>query len=111
MGMFGSALTGSTTTSNFLFGRLQVNTATEIGLLQGKNSIWEVGAIQILGATAGEILSPMNAILITVMKGVHGSPNGSESALIRGLLPITGVWVLSLIVVSWVFLLPTGGFE
>ena len=28
----GSGLTGSTTTSNFLFGRLQVNTAKELGL-------------------------------------------------------------------------------
>jgi len=32
IGMMGSALTGSTTTSNFLFGRLQVNTAKSLGL-------------------------------------------------------------------------------
>lgn len=82
----GSGLTGSTTTSNFLFGRLQVNTAKELGLIapQGclygaekflgsgavactRNSVFEVGAAQMFGATAGEIISPMNAVVITLM--------------------------------------------
>ena len=58
----GSGLTGSTTTSNFLFGRLQVNTAKELGLIAPRgclfgappgsgavactrNSIYEIGCL------------------------------------------------------------------
>ena len=32
-----------------------------------RNSVLEVGAAQMFGATAGEIISPMNAVVITLM--------------------------------------------
>lgn len=100
IGMLGSALTGSTTTSNFLFARLQVNTAARLGLLTGKNSVFEVGGLQILGATAGEIISPMNAVVITLMDGV----GGTESALIRQLIPITLIWLVWCMLTSVIFM-------
>jgi len=107
IGMLGSGLTGSTTTSNFLFGRLQVSTAQALGLVtSSRNSVWEIGGIQILGATSGEIISPMNAVVITLMDGV----NSSESGLIKRLLPIAGFWVVATILMSMLFLLPQNVF-
>jgi len=64
-GTLGSGLTGSTTTSNFLFGRLQVTTAKDLGLVApGANTVYEIAATNILGASAGEIIAPMNAIVV-----------------------------------------------
>ena len=121
----GSGLTGSTTTSNFLFGRLQVNTAKRLGLIapQGclygaakiagsgavactRNSIFEVGAAQMFGATAGEIISPMNAVVITLMDGV-GPPEGAIIALVT---PLALGWMTLCMVVSAIFIVPEGGF-
>lgn len=105
IGMLGSALTGSTTTSNFLFGRLQVKTSEALGLLSTtRNSVYEIGGIQILGATAGEIISPMNAVVITLMEGV----NCKESVLIKQLLPVTLWWLLLCMLTSVIFLFVPG---
>eukprot|EP01006_Ploeotia_vitrea_P030421 TRINITY_DN62854_c0_g1_i2.p2 TRINITY_DN62854_c0_g1~~TRINITY_DN62854_c0_g1_i2.p2 ORF type:complete len:173 (+),score=101.05 TRINITY_DN62854_c0_g1_i2:404-922(+) len=108
IGALGSALTGSTTTSNFLFGRLQVNTARKLGLineLTGRNSVFEVGAAQVLGATTGEIISPMNAVVITVMQGV----GGGEASLIRRLLFVAMLWMAATMAISTAFIAPTDG--
>lgn len=104
IGMLGSALTGSTTTSNFLFARLQVSTVSKLGLLKTQNSIWEVAGLQILGASAGEIISPMNAVVITLMDGVKAS----ESELAGRLLKLTGIWLLICMLTSITFLLAPG---
>lgn len=90
IGTLGSGLTGSTTTSNFLFGRLQVTTAKDLGLVTAtRNSVFEVAGVQVLGASAGEIIAPMNAIVITLMDGV----NMSEDGLIKRLLPLATTWL------------------
>lgn len=49
IGTLGSGLTGSTTTSNFLFGRLQVTTAKNLGLVTpGRNTVYEIaGTVQV----------------------------------------------------------------
>jgi hypothetical protein len=109
IGMLGSALTGSTTTSNFLFVRLQVATAIDLNLVTTtRNSVWEVSGLQILGATAGEMISPMNAVVITLMNGVAGVYR--ESDLIYMLLPIAGVWLLLCSMISFVFMIPESSF-
>lgn len=106
IGMLGSALTGSTTTSNFLFSSLQVNTAQKLEMIsEGRNSVFEIGAIQILGASAGEIISPMNAVVITLLKGV----DKKESALIVDLFPICLFWLSICILTSVVFIVPPDG--
>ena len=78
IGMMGSGLTGSTTTSNFLFGQLQVQTAIDLGIITAtKNSVWEIAGNQILGATAGEIISPMNVryhvLSFAIVRLIHTS--------------------------------------
>jgi len=77
IGMLGSGLTGSTTTSNFLFGQLQVETSIELGLIRpGYNSVWEIAGGQVFGASAGEIISPMNAVFSTLLlSGLCPNPN------------------------------------
>eukprot|EP01084_Bolivina_argentea_P073778 133872_1 len=97
IGMMGSGLTGSTTTSNFLFGRLQVTTALELGLIDAKNgmnTIWEVAGAQILGATGGEIVSPMNAVFSTLLL----ASRFPESELIKMVLKLFGFWMIGCVV-------------
>lgn len=95
IGALGAGLTGSTTTSNFLFGRLQVQTALDLGLVRGVvgllpgevryGSIWAVCGAQILGSSAGECIAPQNAIFAAlVLKGRY-----TEGAIIKGVLPFT----------------------
>ena len=106
----GSGLTGSSTTSNFLFGRLQVNTAKSLNLIEPSgclygglhgavacthNSIYKVGAAQMFGATAGEIISPMNAVVITLMDGVGHATSPPPPRLLsiqKGTRVHTSLW-------------------
>eukprot|EP01083_Nonionella_stella_P168600 569671_1 len=103
IGMMGSGLTGSTTTSNFLFGRLQVTTALELGLIDAKNgmnTIWEVAGAQILGATGGEIVSPMNAVFSTLLL----ASRFPESELIKMVLKLFGFWMIGCVVMCYIFM-------
>ena len=107
IGMLGSGLTGSTTTSNFLFSSLQVQTALKLNIVTPtNNSVYEIVGSQMLGATAGEIISPLNATTITLIKGV----DAKESDLIRSVFWIGVVWLLATMLISALFLLPAGGF-
>eukprot|EP00808_Paulinella_micropora_P024517 g71485.t1 len=106
IGMLGSGLTGSTTTSNFLFASLQANTAINLGIVtQTRNSVYEVGGVQILGSSAGEIISPMNAVVITLLKGV----DKRESEFIMDLIPVALFWLSLCMLTSVVFLVPASG--
>ena len=108
IGMLGSFLTGSTTTSSFLFAQLQAETAVELGLVtETRNSVYEIGAAQILGASAGEIISPFNALVIV---GLMKEVSMTESDLVRALLPVGGWWLLATMIISLVFIAPPGGF-
>jgi L-lactate permease len=103
IGMIGSGLTGSTTTSNFLFAKLQVNTALSLKLIEpGHNSVYEITAAQMMGASAGEIISPMNAVVILLMDGV----DKKESGFIKDVFLIAIFWLILTMVVSLVFIVP-----
>ena len=100
IGMIGSGLTGSTTTSNFLFARLQLQSALDLGLVtaSGKGSAWAVGGAQILGSTAGEAISPMNSVFSAILLGGRVS----DADIIREVLPLGLVWTLLCMVTTWV---------
>ena len=89
LGGIGAGLTGSTTTSNFLFGRLQVQTALDLGLVRGGvnriGSIWSVCGLQILGSSAGEAIAPQNAIFSVIIL----RRRFTDGAVIKGVLPFT----------------------
>jgi len=97
IGMIGAGLTGSTTTSNFLFGRLQVQTAIDLGI-SGLNGVspYAVAAINVLGSSAGEIISPMNAVFSTVLL----KSTCPESEIIKRVIPVFFFWFVSCVIVS-----------
>jgi len=116
IGMIGSALTGSTTTSNLMFARLQCQTSINLNLVKfihdsdgnlisgavARSSIYMITAAQMLGSTAGEIISPMNAIVITLMEGV----DLKEAGLIWLVFPFFVIWLIFAMIISLVFIAP-----
>jgi lactate permease len=67
IGALGCAITGSTTSSNILFGGFQIEVADRLGL-----SPIIISASQSVGCMAGEVISPLNAIVITTPLGIKG---------------------------------------
>lgn len=71
VGMLGCVVTGSTSASNIFFGAFQVEVAERLGI-----SKRVMAATQNVGSMAGEVLSPLNAIVIVAsldMKGEEGT--------------------------------------
>lgn len=95
IGMSGSALTGSTTTSNVLFGGLHMEAAQRLGLPAVRTA-----AAQVLGSSAGEMISPMNAVVIATAIGMKNK----ESVLIKRLIPTFVFWLILCTVISFVFI-------
>jgi lactate permease len=67
IGALGCAITGSTTSSNILFGGFQIEVADRLNL-----SPVIISASQSVGCMAGEVISPLNAIVITTPLGIKG---------------------------------------
>lgn len=67
IGALGCAITGSTTSSNILFGGFQVAVADRLGL-----SPVIISSSQSVGCMAGEVISPLNAIVITTPLEIKG---------------------------------------
>jgi lactate permease len=78
VGMLGTSITGSTTASNIFFGGFQMEVARRLGF-----SEVAVGASQVVGCTAGEIICPFNALVITAGLGLKGD----EGPLMRRMVP------------------------
>jgi L-lactate transport len=67
LGALGTFLTGSDTSSNVLFGNLQKQTATRLGM----NTDWLVSS-NASGATAGKMISPQSISIATSATGLSG---------------------------------------
>ena len=104
IGMLGSGLTGSTTTSNFLFGQLQVQTAVDLKLAGPGTgtTIWQIAGDQILGSSAGEIIAPLNAVFSTLLL----ASRFPESDLIKIVLNVFFLWLGLCIILSFLFIVP-----
>lgn len=92
LGALGSFVTGSATASNLLFGGLQLQTATALGL-DGARLL----AAQGLGAGLGNLICPHNLIAGAATVGLRGA----EGALLRRTLPICGLGLLLCGIVAW----------
>lgn len=68
VGALGTFVTGSDTSSNVLFGQLQMQVAAKIGVDQA----WLVSA-SAAGATAGKMISPQSIAIATAATGITGS--------------------------------------
>ena len=95
VGMLGTAITGSTTASNIFFGGFQMEVAQRLGL-----SGVAVGASQVVGCTAGEIICPLNALVITSGLGMKGE----EGAVMRRMVPSTILYAGLTMVASFLFI-------
>jgi lactate permease len=94
VGVLGSFVTGSATTSNILFTNLQATTAADLGL-----PVVLIVAAQGVGAAIGNIISPLNVIAGAATVGLAGR----EGAIMARTLPaclacavVAGVVVLTL---------------
>jgi lactate permease len=92
LGALGSFVTGSATASNLLFGGLQLQTASALGL-DGARLL----AAQGLGAGLGNLICPHNLIAGAATVGLRGA----EGALLRRTLPICGLGLLLCGIVVW----------
>ncbi|WMJ80848.1 L-lactate permease [Clostridium sp. MB40-C1] len=68
IGALGTFVTGSDTSSNVLFGKLQVDVANSIGV----NATW-LAAGSATGATAGKMISPQSIAVATAATGLAGA--------------------------------------
>ena len=68
IGALGTFITGSDTSANVLFGQLQVQAANSIGA----NPYWIAGG-NVLGATAGKMISPQSIAVATAATNLIGS--------------------------------------
>lgn len=92
VGMLGTSITGSTAASNIFFGGFQMEVAQRFGL-----SGTAVGAAQVVGCTAGEMICPFNALTISSGLGLKGE----EGRLMRRMLPSVALYAVLAMVGSF----------
>ncbi len=93
VGFLGTFLTGSDTSSNILFGKLQANVAQQLGIngVSGgaADPSW-LAAANSAGATGGKIISPQSIAVATSACGQQGK----EGEILKNALPYALVYVL-----------------
>ncbi len=97
IGAVGTFVTGSDTSSNILFAKLQVNVAHNLGMdgtasyfgIHGSESNWLLAA-NTTGATGGKMISPQSIAVATAACEMQRS----DSQILRAAIPYTLVYVL-----------------
>ncbi|MCM1111377.1 MAG: L-lactate permease [Clostridium sp.] len=89
IGAVGTFVTGSDTSSNILFAKLQVSVAGKLGLTGG-DANWLLAA-NTTGATGGKMLSPQSIAVATAACDLKGS----DAAIMRATIPYALVYVLA----------------
>ncbi len=85
VGAIGTFATGSDTSSNILFGKLQANVAGQLNM----DTSW-LAAANTAGATGGKIISPQSIAIATA----SCDQQGQEGAILRSALPYSLVYVI-----------------
>jgi len=81
VGMLGCAVTGSTSASNIFFGSFQTQVARGLNLSQVT-----IASSQTIGSMAGEIISPLNAVVVATPLGVKKEGVLIRKTMLSGLL-------------------------
>lgn len=97
VGAIGTFVTGSDTSSNILFAKLQVSMANNLGMtgdihfagLQGTESNWLL-ASNTSGATGGKMISPQNIAIAAAACGLKGEDN----KILLAALPYAALYVV-----------------
>lgn len=101
IGALGTFVTGSDTSANVLFGKLQVEAAKAAGA----NPYW-IAAINTGGATAGKMISPQSIAVAVAATGIAGK----EGRILSTALKFCLAYVLLLSLISY-FCAPLFGFH
>jgi len=92
IGMLGTFMTGSDTSSNVLFGALQTQVAQNIGV----SPVWLASA-NTAGATAGKMISPQSIAVATAAAGL----NGMEGRIFRSTIRYAAVYIVLMGLLIW----------
>lgn len=98
IGTIGTFVTGSDTSSNILFAKLQVNVASQLGLtspmdfagLHGSEANW-LAAANTTGATGGKMISPQSIAIATAACDMKGA----DDAILRAAIPYAALYIVA----------------
>ncbi|GBU07171.1 glycolate transporter [Bacteroidales bacterium] len=94
IGCLGTFLTGSDTSSNILFGKLQANVANELGI----DTSWLASA-NTVGATGGKIISPQSIAVATSACNLQGK----EGEIMKKALPFAIGYIIVAGLIAYFF--------
>lgn len=87
IGAVGTFVTGSDTSSNILFAKLQMNVAGNLGFSPSQSD-WLL-ASNSTGATGGKMISPQSIVIATAACNMKGS----DSAILKAAIPYAAIYV------------------
>lgn len=99
IGALGTFITGSDTSANVLFGNLQLSAAKSLGA----SSNWVVGS-NMVGATAGKMISPQSIAVASAAIGQEGS----EGVILKHALKWCGLYLIVICIFLYLLGLVTG---
>ena len=88
IGAIGTFVTGSDTSANILFGKLQANVAGQLGLTPDQ-STWLVGS-NTTGATGGKMISPQSIAIATAACDMEGK----DGEILRAAIPYAAIYIV-----------------
>lgn len=88
IGAIGTFVTGSDTSANILFGKLQANVATQLGLTPNQ-STWLI-ASNTTGATGGKMISPQSIAIATAACDMEGK----DGDILKSAIPYAVVYII-----------------
>lgn len=97
IGAIGTFVTGSDTSSNILFGKLQANVAHQLGMtgqasyfgIEGSESNWLVAG-NTTGATGGKMISPQSIAIATAACDMQGK----DDAILKSAIPYALLYII-----------------
>ena len=104
IGAIGTFVTGSDTSSNILFGKLQANVAGQLGMtgsttvcgFSGYESDW-LAAANSAGATGGKMISPQSIAIATAACDMKGA----DDAILRKAIPYSILYIALCGLIVW----------
>ena len=88
IGAIGTFVTGSDTSANILFGKLQANVAGQLGLAPDQ-ATWLVGS-NTTGATGGKMISPQSIAIATAACDMEGK----DGEILKAALPYAAIYIV-----------------
>lgn len=89
IGAIGTFVTGSDTSSNILFAKLQANVAGQLGYAPGSETNWLVAA-NTTGATGGKMISPQSIAIATASCDM----TGRDGEILKSAIPYAIIYIV-----------------